>query len=154
MDKDNLKTHIQRDHLKIRFECNQCHKFYSTKQSLNMHKNYLHTSIDNLPCNYCSKTFARKENLKMHIRNMHKTNHISSNCLKCNKVFKSKQYLNNHILLVHNDKRFECETCNKSYSTNAGLKKHIKTIHLMKETIKCNDSFALSKMSEEKKTSR
>jgi len=76
----------------------------------------------NLHCSYCPKKFFRRDVLTVHEK-VH-TNPVI--CKECGKKFPEQRYLDSHMLL-HSEKKYECNMCPRSYVTEDLLKKHIET---------------------------
>ena len=78
------------------FQCSQCDKSYTSKQSLQGHER-THGQIDRIPCLYapdCDKTFKENRYLKEHIKTKH--NNEAVYCNECGKAFRNRVARNTH----------------------------------------------------------
>ena len=67
--KDTLDVHVNQVHTKaIKYNCDQCDFFSYRKQGLRDHVKIVHLKIKPYECTYCSKAFARPKELENHKR--------------------------------------------------------------------------------------
>ena len=139
------------------FECDVCHRRYSTKGNLKKHMN-IHNDSKRFKCDVCLKGFHQKINLTMHYRNhtgekpfschicdrkfavksalvRHQATHSEIKSFKCSicpegRFFKTKSQLTNHIRF-HYEPKFSCCYCDHKSYTTGDLKRHEKN-HLKK----------------------
>ena len=115
-----LSKHIISQHPDAAGElCDLCGKSFKTETKLMRHISVHKTRERNLHCSFCPKKFFRKDILTVHEK-LH-TNPLL--CKQCGKKFPEQRYLDNHLLL-HAEKKWECQLCPKMFSTQELLKKH------------------------------
>lgn len=91
-----LKTHIERDHQKIRYECDLCGRNYNLKLNLQKHMQLHHLGFNKYPCNFCEKTFNNYNTRYMHVRTHHSSNPKPYSCDLCEKRFIKPYAMRNH----------------------------------------------------------
>ena len=117
-----------------KFECNHCHKFLSSTQSLARHtKSHIEKPYK---CNYCNYRSSRKDHLQRHIR-IH-TGEKPFKCEYCDKRFKQISNLKKHTRIHTGEKPFKCEYCDKRFTQNCHLNAH-NMIHTGEKPYKCDD---------------
>lgn len=96
-NKITLKTHMEKDHQKIRYSCDLCGNSYNLKANLvkHMQKNHL-CQVINFPCEQCGKVFQHWHTRFAHIRTKHATNPFPHACDLCDKRYLKKSGLVNH----------------------------------------------------------
>ena len=60
-------------HEKIKYDCPECPKSFSTKGNRLIHVNSIHKGLKNICCEFCDKKFTQLHNLKLHMKSKHKT---------------------------------------------------------------------------------
>ena len=112
----SLKTHIRNSH-KGKFFCEICVLIFQSKVSLTDHIEIVHEGKAHR-CGLCEKNFRDKRRLQGHKQKVHgKEGEILVEpriCKYCNKSFCSESALDYHIQVVHESKRYRCNTCNKT----------------------------------------
>jgi len=118
-----LSKHIIAAHPDANGElCDLCGKSFKTEVKLLRHISVHKSRERNLHCSYCPKKFFRRDVLTVHEK-VHTSPVI---CMECGKKFPEQRYLDNHMVL-HSEKKYECQHCPKSYATEDLLKKHYET---------------------------
>ena len=108
------------------FQCLQCDKFFSHKNTVKKHIKYSHEGIK-YGCDHCNFQSTRKDSLRSHVQSIH-TNAMFS-CIKCDKKYKQEKTLRLHIESVHEGVRYACTQCEQQYPQKQTLKAHMQTIH-------------------------
>ena len=110
-----------------KFECNHCHKFLSSTQSLARHtKSHIEKPYK---CNYCNYRSSRKDHLQRHIR-IH-TGEKPFKCEYCDKRFTQNCHLNAHNMIHTGEKPYKCDDCDYRSRTKYSLTNHVR-IHNQK----------------------
>ena len=153
LERKNLNTHTisfcSKIAIKTKFDCEVCHRTYSSKTSFNYHKK--HHSIDPTKCTYCDYECKYAAGLARHIKGVHlkeniKCEHCSAEfnenrklkahqrqthfkitefrCHLCYKVFNSNILRSHHIRTVHEPPKYECHKCRKKFTQLHNMKKH------------------------------
>ncbi|XP_050421294.1 zinc finger protein OZF-like, partial [Adelges cooleyi] len=158
-----IKTNSEENIHKIRrFDCNICHRRYSTKSHIIRHiakshsttsmekkvpqknevnhrnsriKGYTRNKVDLLNCGICLKTFSSKSSLRTHWR-IH-TDEKPFKCDVCAKTFSQKTNLETHARIHTGEKPFKCNVCAKTFSQRVYLNNH-KRIHTGEKPFRCN----------------
>ena len=96
------------------FQCENCHKYLSSKKSLSKHVRSIHTGDKNFHCQICEISFLQGHELKSHVKKKHtKDGEVPETfyCDQCTKQFTAKNVLNNHIKYVHQvtEKNYHCD---------------------------------------------
>ena len=68
---NNLKIHINSQHLGLREVCTECGKHFAAKAILQMHFKEKHEDGNDLKCNFCDKSFSRKDSKDRHVKKAH-----------------------------------------------------------------------------------
>ena len=131
------------------FECHICNKVFTSKQGRDSHITYVHEKRKEATCEYCGKSFRTYTSLKMHIASH--TGQKNFVCNVCDQNFVYKISLDRHMriehlgerqicpicgqsvkgslknhMLIHGEKRFECEICHKKFGHQGNLKEHMR----------------------------
>ena len=93
--------------------CEICHKDFSTKGNLDLHKKNVHMKNEGLACALCTKTFGTPEAQKEH-----SLTHNGPNfrCDECNSTFQHKSSLNRHKLQHASIFKFLCCDCGRGFN--------------------------------------
>ena len=94
-------------------QCENCHKYLSSKKSLSIHIRSIHLGDKNFHCQICENSFLYGHELKSHVRKKHpKDGEVQEifYCDQCTKQFTNKSVLHNHKKYVHQitDKNYHC----------------------------------------------
>lgn len=127
------------------FRCGICDKEFSSKNSLNQHKQR-HSTLRNFQCMYCMKQFQRKGTLTIHIRTH--TGEKRYACDICDRRFVQKNDMLKHqkthqspslankssSITKSNDdcvleQQYLCELCSTLYQSKNELNEHRLIIH-------------------------
>ncbi|XP_055541879.1 gastrula zinc finger protein XlCGF57.1-like isoform X1 [Wyeomyia smithii] len=161
LHKSNVKTHINRQHIKKRDEipkkeyvCEICGVKIKRKTSYDNHMNShgvnksqesskspISTEKGKFVCNICGKNFRNSGNYEVHMRR-HLGISICS-CLVCGKGFPCKQDLTVHMRNHTGDRPFECPTCNMKFITSQKLRIHLR-VHTGEKPFTCPCGMAYS----------
>lgn len=86
-----------------KFLCDQCHKSFKYRQSLQYHIESVHMEKKNFPCQVCGKGFARVQRLREHSLRIHGDSLV--------------------------DHEFSCGECGREFITNSAYKLHMRKYH-------------------------
>ena len=109
-----------------RYECEQCHKTYSNKQGLHIHKQSAHNGVK-YPCDQCDYQATQKGDLTKHIQSKHEG--VRYDCHQCDSSYTSQDNLSTHFKSKHEGVRYACDYCDFNTAHQYYLKKHIKNYH-------------------------
>jgi len=133
-EKSKLYHHVEREHNKVKLQCNICQKVFHSKNGLKIHTD-MHSGASVVACNFCGKSFNNKYLLESHVE----AHHMNSkyDCKICAKSYSSKARLSSHIRNTHNDKRISCDQCEYKTLNITRLKAH-KVIHKDERLYSCD----------------
>ena len=123
--KVSLQLHMRTQHStdKPEFQCKYCQKTFSYLQNMVSHQESAHLKLKH-PCDLCSKLFTCQQNLKNHIKEVHeKVKNFA--CKICSKTFSRANNLKAHIQAVHEGITHKYETCGKKFARKENVKRHI-----------------------------
>ncbi|XP_028966505.1 zinc finger protein SNAI2-like [Galendromus occidentalis] len=107
-----------------KFECEDCHKSYSTYSGLSKHRQQHNCSSEQeFFCKYCGKKYTSMGALKMHIR----THTLPCKCDICGKAFSRPWLLQGHIRTHTGEKPFQCDVCDRAFADRSNLRAHLQT---------------------------
>ena len=106
-----------------KYECDQCHKAYSSKGGLKMHKESAHEGVK-YPCNQCDYQATQKVYRAKHIQSKHEG--VRYDCHQCEKSFTSKSKLTKHFQAKHEGVKYGCDYCDFRTSHQDYLRAHMK----------------------------
>lgn len=122
---DSLTVHKRNVHKvekRICFQCQVCHKNYSTRNNLERHQirqNHRPKLTSKFFfCSICDEIYTNEKTYKEHQKS-----HESYKCLTCLKVFALKETLQLHEE-SHLSRNYECEICLKTFKYREQLIKH------------------------------
>ena len=115
------------------FECDICHKRYSSRQSLRNHKR-IHTDQYPFKCGICDKGFYNCAILKIHKR-IH-TGEKPFECNFCGKKSTKKSNMKRHERTHTGEKPFECNLCGRNFRQKVHLESH-ERVHHQQSKLKC-----------------
>jgi uncharacterized Zn-finger protein len=139
---ENISTKINYNLENKLFKCDfeDCIKSYKTKNNLNAHKKYVHSSIK-LKCVWPQCKY--ETNAKKYLNN-HNLIHLEEKNFKChfqncNQVFKQRSTLNAHKKIHSNEKKFVCDwnQCHMKFRQKIHLIKHKNIVHLKIKLFDC-----------------
>ena len=106
------------------FSCDQCGKFFTKMQHLNIHIRRVHENKKDT-CSICQKQFS--SGLLRHLEIDHEGKRFP--CEYCDHQSTQKSSLKMHIEAKHKGIKHTCNQCGKSFSQSGTLNIHIKTKH-------------------------
>ena len=109
-----------------KFECESCHKTFSSKGALYNHKQSIHEGVK-YACDQCDYQATTKGDLKIHIQSMHEG--IKYACDQCDHQATTQGNLKVHIQSKHEGVKYVCDQCNRQFADKSSLRKHIKSKH-------------------------
>ncbi|KAG6458058.1 hypothetical protein O3G_MSEX010642 [Manduca sexta] len=130
-NEEDLRNHEASD---VVFQCNECHEFRCTENSLKQHHKKIHQMFI---CKECGKSFKTYDKLQSH----EQKHQIKYKCPKCGKTYTTKEFflrhrkqclegtLDPHPMRSSLKKTHFCEKCDKGYSTSGGLRVHNRFVH-------------------------
>jgi len=113
--------------------CTVCDKRFTTKGSLNAHKQ-IHTAGKLYSCSQCEKQFQTQRYLNRHM-NVHSSKY---KCTECGKCFSSNHALTEHRRSHSGEKSFECTIYSKQFTQSSHLVVHSK-VHSAEKPYKCHE---------------
>ncbi|ESO06795.1 hypothetical protein HELRODRAFT_110871 [Helobdella robusta] len=116
------------------FECEICHKTYTTAYYLRIHAKW-HKLTNPKSCSYCTKRFDDDSELHEHL--MLHAKDYPHKCSTCDKMFKKKVYLKCHMRLHTGEKPYKCKFCDKGFRVCSSLADHLK-VHTGKRPYQCS----------------
>ncbi|OQR73349.1 hypothetical protein BIW11_09788, partial [Tropilaelaps mercedesae] len=125
----------------VKFECDDCHKSYSTYSGLSKHRQqHSCAGQQEFSCKFCGKRYTSMGALKMHIR----THTLPCKCDICGKAFSRPWLLQGHIRTHTGEKPFQCEVCDRAFADRSNLRAHLQTHANVKKyhCDACNKSFS------------
>ena len=105
-------------------KCDICHKTFTQKVAIRIHKESVHLRLKKYQCDICLKTFYEKKKHINHVEQVHQGKKIFK-CDDCPLRFSQRGNLNTHVNRYHTNisRDFSCEFCDyKSYTLDV-LKK-------------------------------
>lgn len=124
---------------KEQVQCTVCKKIFPCAVSLTRHM--IFHKHPRFHCLYCKRRFHRKDYYNIHvcrrpagvttvtsISNLNQTNPTQHKCKICQKTFISAGNLNKHMIL-HTEKKFQCEVCHKKFHYISALQVHQRWTH-------------------------
>ena len=136
MSRYNIRQHLKRHTGEIQtFDCTQCGKSYTSKQSLISHTLTVHEG-KMLRCTYegCTKQFYTVYSLKQHQR-IHEGD-FPFKCEICGKGFLRQDHHEDHMNRHYDIRAYECGFCGKKFVRDTELTRHLGT-HQEERTVKC-----------------
>jgi len=124
--------------------CHICSKPFTSKQTLNMHVNYVHSTDRPFSCSMCTKSYKIKSELTQH--EMTHSDHYNYSCETCGKQFRGKVNLRMHMKthLSDEEKKHVCSMCGHRFARLQHLRNHL-TTHSSVGTFPCEICGAKSK---------
>jgi len=124
--------------------CHICSKPFTSKQTLNMHVNYVHSVDRPFACSMCTKSYKIKSELTQH--EMTHSDHYNYSCETCGKQFRGKVNLRMHMKthLSDEEKKHVCSMCGHRFARLQHLRNHL-TTHSSVGTFPCEICGAKSK---------
>lgn len=115
-----LKNHRLNHHTTFPRACDDCGKYYKTKEEFKAHLISVHGSVttksNSVSCEVCGKTIKNKYSLLTHMKIAHAgPERKLYPCEECGKVLKSKQSLTYHLKVHSGDYSFTCDTCGRGF---------------------------------------
>ena len=86
-----------------KFLCDQCHKSFKYRQSLQYHIESIHTDKKNFACHICGRGFTRMQRLREHSARMHGDGLVppSHTCPECGRDFITTSAYKLHMRKFH-----------------------------------------------------
>lgn len=121
------------------FECEFCHKFFSVKENLQVHRR-IHTKERPYKCSVCERAFEHSGKLHRHMR-IH-TGERPHKCNVCGKTFIQSGQLVIHMRTHTGEKPYRCPEpgCGKGFTCSKQLKVHSRT-HSGEKPYQCDICF-------------
>lgn len=161
-EKRQLKPHLMKVHMNIRYTCKYCNKTLKTKESYRRHLILKHptqklVNVNLQNCSQCSESFKDEFELCKHINTVHLSNYKNIEnfieikcedikeeikdpyqCTKCAETYVTWNQLKLHFEQNHHiAEETQCQVCGEIVSTKE-LNKHMKAKHTELSEMKCN----------------
>ena len=135
----NSGQEMKEESLQSKYECEECHRRYESRQGLDYHKKSSHDGV-RYACNHCDYKASHHSILTAHIKNMHKgdrheeltVDSSTKGHIQSNDEFKEQpdQYVIIRGQAIKEKKtQWPCEQCHKIYNNRQGLHFHKKSSH-------------------------
>ena len=109
-----------------KYECEQCHKTFSSRSNLNNHKQSVHQGVK-YACNQCDYQATKQNHLTVHIQSKH--DGVRYACSQCDYQATTQNRLTVHIQSKHEGLKYACDQCDYQDSYRSNLARHIKKKH-------------------------
>ena len=109
-----------------KYECDQCHKTFSSVGSLYNHNKSIHQGVK-YACDQCDYQATQQCHLKLHIGSQHKG--VKYACDQCGYQASTPGHLKIHIQSRHEGIRYACDQCDQQFREKGSLRKHTKNKH-------------------------
>ncbi|XP_071523983.1 uncharacterized protein [Panulirus ornatus] len=127
--KRHMLTHVRA------YQCSYCLRKLSSKASLDIHINMVHTKEHSFQCPHCSKEFYAKHLLQMHIKRVHSDRRdYQYKCKLCGKVYLQEWELTLHHKTHTNERNFKCDVCGGAFYTLSRMRYHRDTHKLTRDS--------------------
>lgn len=121
---EHLRSHLE-GYVKPVFECEICHRSFSSKYNLATHIKAEHLGMrKSFMCPTCGRTFTQKNSYRQHA-NVH-AGIKPYVCDQCGKAFSYEKSLKEHKFIHDGIRRFQCPVCQKYFLQSTSLRIHIK----------------------------
>ena len=128
-NKATLQHHINKHHLKIRYNCETCNQYETdSAAALKKHKADIHGDLSAmLQCPTCDYKSTKASKLREHILNIHEGARYP--CIQCSYIANSYGNLQSHTKSQHNGIRYPCDLCDHRSTRKQYLKMHMEKVH-------------------------
>lgn len=116
---------------KVLFECSECSKKFTLKNSLSKHLK-----------ENCKVVKSKEGYTAKYRKKRGKKNYI---CTECSRDCKSNSELLNHMRVHTKERPFSCKVCSKSYTQKSAVNAHIRRVHLKLKPINATCSLCPKK---------
>ncbi|CAO1358792.1 unnamed protein product [Diamesa hyperborea] len=124
---NHLQKHLMKE-VREKFPCLECGTIYTSIFSLKFHQKVKHIEKRTFQCDECGKHLSCRNSLTTHRLTMHTKDddeRFFCSYEGCKKVYVAESILKNHINKCHSSKEFFCEVCGKRFATASKLKYHM-----------------------------
>ena len=111
---------------KLKLQCDQCDKVYTSVPGLNNHKDSVHEGVK-YTCDQCDYQATQQNNLINHIKSKHEG--VKFACDQCDFKSTRKDHLKAHIESKHEGVKYACDQCDFKSTYKRHLKIHIESKH-------------------------
>ena len=154
-DSRKLRIHVVENHSNVReVVCDICDARFSCREYLQQHVTRIHKERQKIQCQLCDKTLAHQFSFNKHMRHVHAGERELPPCNHCGKTFSSAHNMKRHMKNCH----FSSTNATNSMDKTSPFR--VTTVTQQRDTKNSGDeveikqdSNALSRESEEKKTS-
>lgn len=125
---ENFQEHVHSHFSQGDFKCYQCDRVFRKLGHLNSHITVVHKEELPYQCNQCDKGFTVKNSYECHLLTHERSpEQLPHKCDYCDKAFANKQFLRRHMF-THNHERSnwvkKCKICRRTFETFEELKEH------------------------------
>ena len=127
---DHIKKKAKQDKRQrienLKFGCDECHKTYSSRGGLHVHKQSVHNGVE-FPCDQCDFRALYPSDLTRHIQSRHEG--VKYACDQCDSQFTQQSHLTIHIKSKHDGIKYACDQCDYQAITQSHLAVHFQSQH-------------------------
>ena len=123
----NLKVHIEEEHERKEYRCQECDMTFKTYKKWLGHGIIVHRTEEKYNCKYCGKRFENTGHVRSHMINHHEAPQFK--CSFCGRMFKDEGRLVSHERQHTGDRPFKCSECANAYTCRKNLRQHLAGVH-------------------------
>ena len=134
----NMRRHKMTHSEDRLFQCSECSRTFKNKENLKVHVKRIHLKIQSFKCQDCPSQFTTNVELQSLWKRIHMVISWSFTCNECEKTFRLEEAVKRHQHRVHvGNKKNICNICHKYFYSKMDLKKH-ESVHTEERPHKCS----------------